>query len=158
LNIFGTDQGGDVHISAQDTITLTSKIKVSQSSGPYRSRNGGTITVEGQKKYGTAIVVTDSAQLLSLLDAAAPGPGGKIQFVSKGGAIDINGAKMVADRGTIEIRNEGDGGRINVNQASLSASTIKIGALGKNGTLNIGAAHSRPTRQSNFTPAAAMGP
>jgi FecR protein len=138
LNIFGTDRGGDVHISSEDTVTLASQIKVSQSSGPYRSRDGGTITVEGHKKNGTAIVVTDSAQLLSLLDAAAPGPGGKIQFIAKGGAIDINGAKMIADRGVIEIRNEGDGGPINVNQASLSASTIKIGALGKNGTLNIG--------------------
>ena len=138
LNIFGPDSGGEVQISSADTITLSSKIKVSQSSGPNRSKNGGTISVEGHKKTGTAISVTDSAQLLALLDAAAPGPGGKIQFTSSGGAIVINGAVMKADRGLIEIRNDGGSSRIDVNQASLAASTIKIGALGKNGTLNIG--------------------
>jgi len=138
LNVFGTDKGGEVNIDSKDTVTLASKIKVSQASGPYRSREGGTITVEGHKKTGSAIVVTDSAQLLSLLDAAAPGPGGKIVFKSDGGAIDIHGAKITADRGLIEIRNDTTTGLINVNQANLSASTIKMGALGKNGTLNVG--------------------
>ena len=138
LNIFGADTGGEVHITSEDTVTLASKIKVSQSSGPYRSKDGGTIVVEGHKKTGTAIAVTSSAQLLSLLDAAAPGPGGKIQFTSDGGAIDINGAKMTADRGLIDIRNDHDGSVINVSNATLSASTIKIGALGNNGTLNVG--------------------
>lgn len=138
LNIFGTDKGGEVNIDSKDTVTLASKIKVSQASGPYRSREGGTITVEGHKKTGSAIVVTDSAQLLSLLDASAPGPGGKIVFKSDGGAIDIHGAKITADRGVVEIRNDNTAGLINVNQATLSASTVKMGALGKNGTLNVG--------------------
>jgi len=138
LNIFGAHSGGTVSIEAKETITLSSKTKVSQATGPFRSNNGGTVSVRGKKKTGTAIAVTSSAQLLSLLDVAARGPGGKIEFRSDGGLIDINGAKMTADRGTIDIQNRGDRGDINLQNATLSASTVKLGALGKNGALNIG--------------------
>jgi hypothetical protein len=43
-----------------------------------------------------------------------------------------------ADHGTIDIRNNGGSGVINLNNATLNASTVKVGALGSNGTLNVG--------------------
>jgi hypothetical protein len=45
---------------------------------------------------------------------------------------------MQADHGSIEMRNNGASGVINLNNATLNASTVKAGALGNNGTLNIG--------------------
>jgi len=86
-----------------------------------------------------------------LLNAAAPGPGGSIKIVaSKAGSngtnsssININNANgdpgaIVADRGTVEIRHDGDYGAININNAYIRADVVKVGALGLNGTLNIG--------------------
>jgi FecR protein len=99
---------------------------------------GGNITITGKAKSGTAIAVSSSAQLLALLNASTPGRGGSITFTSAGGEIDINGGTMQADHGTIDVRNNGDSGVINLSNAVLSASTIKVGALGNNGTLNIG--------------------
>jgi hypothetical protein len=55
----------------------------------------------------------------------------------------VNG-RIVADRGTIDIRHSGDGGQINVsgpNQGDnidAHADVIKVAALGNNGALNIG--------------------
>jgi hypothetical protein len=72
------------------------------------------------------------------LDAAAPGQGGTIKFTSAGGKIQIDKATFTANRGTIDIRNNGDTGVVSVNNAMLNANTVKIGALGNNGTLTIG--------------------
>ena len=43
-----------------------------------------------------------------------------------------------AERGTIELTNNGGSGVVNINNANLNASTVKARALGANGTLNIG--------------------
>jgi hypothetical protein len=74
-----------------------------------------------------------------LLDAAAPGKGGKITILATGASsdVDVNG-KLQADRGTVDIRHTGDGGQINLNNADVRADIVKVGALGNNGTLNIG--------------------
>src|SRR5205085_4281648 len=64
--------------------------------------------------------------------------GARITFKSAGGAINVNGGTIQADRGTVDIRNNGDGGSVALNNAALNASTIKVGALGNNGTLTIG--------------------
>ena len=58
---------------------------------------------------GTAISVSSSAQLLALLNNAAPGPGGKIKLVAAGGNINVNGM-VQADRGSVEITNNGANG------------------------------------------------
>jgi hypothetical protein len=141
--------GGTVNLTAQNTITLNNKIEVSSNDGNRRtSASGGHINIKSNAPGGTAINVTSSAQLLALLNAAAPGPGGSIKFTSAGGAINMSGTAQ-ADRGTIEITNNGTGtgpgpgpgpgvGAINLTNATLAADTVKVGALGANGTLNIG--------------------
>jgi hypothetical protein len=131
--------GGTVNLTANNTITLNSKIEVSSNDGGRRkSARGGHININSTATGGTAISVSSSAQLLALLNAAAPGPGGSIKFTSAGGAINMSGTAQ-ADRGTIEITNNGaTGGQINLTNATLMADTIKVGALAPNGTLNIG--------------------
>ena len=131
--------GGTVNLTAASTITLTKKIEVSSNDGNRRtSASGGHITIKSNATGGTAINVSSSAQLLALLNAAAPGPGGSIKFLSAGGAINMSGTAQ-ADRGAIEITNNGPTtGQINLSNATLAADTIKVGALGTSGTLNIG--------------------
>lgn len=133
--------GGTVNLTSSNTISLNSTIEVSSNgvSNPRRrSASGGHINV---KSTGNgAINVSSSAQLLALLNASAPGPGGSIKFTSAGGTINMNGLAQ-ADRGTIEITNNGGGGpggQVNLTNATLLADTIKVGALAPNGTLNIG--------------------
>ena len=131
--------GGTVNLTANNTITVNNKIEVSSDDGNRRtSASGGHINIKSNAAGGIAINVTSSAQLLALLNAAAPGPGGSIKFTSAGGAINMSGTAQ-ADRGTIEITNNGtSSGQINLANATLAADTIKVGALGTNGTLNIG--------------------
>jgi hypothetical protein len=76
-----------------------------------------------------------------LLDAAAPGPGGKIiiQATSATGNSQVNvSGKLQADRGTVDIRHSGTAGAINLNNANVHADTIKAAALGSNGVLRVG--------------------
>jgi len=80
-----------------------------------------------------------------LLDAAAPGPGGKVTILATGAnsTANING-KIVADRGTVDIRHTGDSGQIALGGAGgadrleVHADVIKVGALGNNGVLTVG--------------------
>jgi filamentous hemagglutinin len=130
-------QGGTVNLTANNTVTLNDSIQVSSNSGKRRSNKGGTVSVTSNKTSGTAIAVNSSAQILALLNAAASG-GGKITFVSAGGDINVSGATMEADKGTIDIHNNGTTGAIALDNATLNASTVKVGALGTNGTLTIG--------------------
>ena len=129
---------GKVNLKSRGTITVKAPIKVSDSAAPNVSQRGGSISIRSQKKNGTAISIRSSAQLLSLLDGAVAGPGGEIKFRSAGGAVNITGAKIQADRGKIDISNSGENGAISVQHANLSANAIKLQALGKNGQLNIG--------------------
>jgi FecR protein len=129
--------GGTVNLTANNTITLNDTIQVSSNSGKRVSHNAGNINVTSNKASGTAIAVNSSAQILALLNATAGG-GGSIKFVSAGGDINVTGATMEADKGTIDIHNNGATGAVALNNATLNASTVKVGALGNNGTLTIG--------------------
>jgi len=124
---------GSIKIGSNDSVTVNTTLKVSD---PSSIKRKGEISIDSRKTNGTAISVTSSGQLLALLDAAAK-DGGKITFKSAGGAIDVNGT-IQADHGTIDMRNSGANGAITLANATLSADTIKVGALGTNGTLNIG--------------------
>src|SRR5581483_6503409 len=111
-----------------------------------RSNSGGNITLSSGKATGTAIQVTSSAQLLSLLDNAATGPGGVITVTATGNSSAVNVAGQVeADSGTIDIEQTGPNGSITLgnttadgNALTMIADVIKVGALGANGTLTIG--------------------
>lgn len=129
--------GGTVNVVANGTIKAHSTIKVSDSAASHASRSGGNIALDSHRSNGTAIDVSSSAQLLALLSASAPGPGGSIKFTSAGGTIKMSGNAQ-ADRGTIDIRNNGGSGIVNLTGATLNADAVKVGALGNDGTLNVG--------------------
>lgn len=129
--------GGNVELISNDKITVGTSIKVSDSATGRASRNGGNITVDSRRTSGTAIQITSSGQLLSLLNSASPGAGGIIRFTSAGGEINVDGT-VAAERGTVEMRNTGASGRIALNNASIRGDVVKIGALGADGQLIIG--------------------
>lgn len=134
--------GGTVSMVSNDTITVNSTVKVSESSGSAMSTKGGNISLTSNKTSGAAISVTNSGQLLSLLSSAASGKGGTITFTSAGGDININNGGVRADKGIVDIRNNGTAsGAVNLTNATLSASTVKVGAFGSNGQLIINGAN-----------------
>jgi hypothetical protein len=146
--------GGTVNLnSTGGAITVNSGIKVSSadpSGAPRRrSSSGGNINLQSNVGTGVAINISNTGQLLSLLDAAAAGPGGKITILATGAssAINVNGSPGLAPTDTIradhaggyvDIRHTGGSGSITMSAANISADVIKVGALGNNGTLTIG--------------------
>jgi hypothetical protein len=140
--------GGTVNLtSSNGTVTVNnSRIQVS-SSDPNGTANrrssarGGTIALQSGAATGVAINIANTAQLLSLLENAAPGPGGIVTItatsVTGNSQINVSG-QIEADKGAIDVRHMSDGGVINVNNANMAADIIKIAALGSNGTLTIG--------------------
>lgn len=131
-------RGGTVNLISNGEVSIGASVKVSDSAPGRASKQGGSIRVESRKTSSNAISVTSSGELLSLLSAAAPGPGGKIEFVSAGGDIVVNGGKVQADKGAVDIRNNGPGGKIELSNATLRGDVVKVGALGPNGQLIIG--------------------
>lgn len=149
--------GGTVDLrSSQGAVTVNSPIEVSSAqpnsiSPRRRSNSGGKLNLQSGatgsiKAKAVAINVTNTGQLLSLLDNAATGPGGKITILATGANSSINVAGAAgaapsdtirADRGTIDVRHSADGGQINFNNATLRGDIVKVGALGANGVLNI---------------------
>ena len=130
--------GGTVNLIANGKISVNSTVKVSDSAAPRASKSGGNINIYSKRTTGTAIDVSNSGQLLSLLGSAAPGTGGMITFTSDGGNILVNGGTVAAERGTVDIRNNGVNGNVQITNASIRGDTVKIGALGAGGQLLIG--------------------
>jgi hypothetical protein len=147
--------GGTVTLnSTGGTIAVNSPITVSSAEPatgvPRRhSRAGGNINVKSDST-GVAINISNTGQLLSLLEPVAAGPGGKITILATatGSRINVDGDPggpgtpprdtIRADKGTVDMRNTGAGGLISLTNAQISADTVKIGALGSNGALTIG--------------------
>ncbi|MEP6810424.1 MAG: hypothetical protein ABI992_09290, partial [Chthoniobacterales bacterium] len=132
---FGGD-GGTVSLVSNNKVMVNDQIKVSDSAFGRASRKGGKIIIDSRQTNGVAVQIKSSAQLLALLSNAAPGPGGTIKITSTGGDIKMDGT-AIADRGTVEIRNDGASGQISMKDATLRGDVVKIGALGNNGTLTI---------------------
>jgi hypothetical protein len=142
--------GGSVSLTSDDSVTVSSRIEVSSNDSVSnrlrrRSARGGNITIISHKPSGVAINLSNTSELLSLLDAAAPGPGGKVTILATGAssAANING-KIAADRGTIDIRHTGDSGQIVLggpgegDRIDAHADVIKVATLGNNGVLTVG--------------------
>ena len=151
--------GGSVTLnSSAGTVTVDNDIEVSSAeptstiAPTRRSAKGGNIDIKSGKasvsptNRAVAVNISNSAQLLSLLDAAAPGPGGKITILATGANSDVNvNGTVTADRGTIDIQHEATGGYVNIggdlasgNSATLRADVIKAQAFGADGKLIIG--------------------
>jgi FecR protein len=143
--------GGTVNLtSTNDSVAVNSRIEVSSADRDSaklrrRSATGGNIALKSGKPTGVAINLSNTSELLSLLDAAAPGPGGKVTILATGAnsTAKISG-KIVADRGTIDIRHSGDSGQIALGGAGETdhidahADVIKVATLGNNGVLTVG--------------------
>jgi quercetin dioxygenase-like cupin family protein len=139
-------------ISVNSSITVSSAEKATTAPPPpvRKSRAGGNINIKSDAPTGVAVNVSNTGQLLSLLDAAAPGPGGKITILATGANSRINvtgGAappggvapdSIRADKGSVDIRHTGDGGAIFLTDPNIAADIVKVGALGSTGTLSIG--------------------
>jgi hypothetical protein len=145
--------GGKVTVTANGSLTVNSSIQVSSGdaagSSARRSATGGNIALTSHKagqvtSRAIAVNINNSSQLLSLLDAAAPGPGGKITILADGANSDITvKGRVQATRGTIDIRHLADGGHVvlgnsAVGAASLQADVIKVGVFGTDGQLIVG--------------------
>jgi hypothetical protein len=139
--------GGTVNLnSTNGAVTVNSRIEVSSTpvgtgqAFVRRSARGGNINITSGLGGGTNI--SPSGQLLSLLNANAPGPGGTVTIMATGttnnsSSINVNGI-VEADRGTVDIEHAGDNGLINImGNAIMRADILKIGAFGANGQLNI---------------------
>ena len=135
-------KGGSVTLTANaGQVAINNRVQVSHNSFNRRSASGGSITLKSGKTSGVAIKVANSGQLLSLLDAAAPGPGGKvvIQATAPTGNSQVNvSGKVQADRGIVDVRSSGASGQVNLTNADIHADTLKVAALGSNGVLQIG--------------------
>ena len=143
--------GGTVNLtSTNDSLAVSSRMEVSSADPALarsrrRSARGGNIALKSGKPSGVAINLANTSELLSLLDAAAPGPGGKVTILATGASstANVNG-KIVADRGTIDIRHTGANGQIVLggpgegDRIDVHADIIKVAALGNNGVLTIG--------------------
>ena len=130
-------------ITVDDSTILVSSAD-SEISPIRRSASGGDINLTSSRATGVAIDIGNSAELLSLLDSAAPGPGGQISILATGASseVDVKGL-VLADRGTIDIRHTGLNGEIYTgggisDNLFANADILKIGALGNNGVLTIG--------------------
>jgi quercetin dioxygenase-like cupin family protein len=142
--------GGPISVNSSITVSSAEKATTAPPPPIRKSRAGGNINIKSDAPTGVAINVSSSGQLLSLLDAAAPGPGGKITILATGAnsRINVTGATAAgggtppdsirADKGTVDIRHTGDGGSIFLTDPNIAADTVKIGALGSSGTLSIG--------------------
>lgn len=163
-------EGGAVDIQASGSVSVNGTVIVSSNEfvstntpggiPQRRSASGGDITIASKKTSGTAINVSSSAQLLSLLNNAAPGPGGTIRIVASNPGNNANNesnimidnediivsgsttttirGEITAQRGTVEIRHEGAMGTIGISDANIYGDIVKIGALGTSGALTIG--------------------
>jgi hypothetical protein len=149
--------GGTVNLnSTAGTISVKAPITVSSAEPatgvPRRhSRSGGNINLTSNAT-GVAIDITNTGQLLSLLESVAPGPGGKITILATaaGSRLNVTGDPgsagkpptdtIRADRGTVDIQNTGDSGSINLTTAQISGSTVSVTALGASGSINLNAA------------------
>ena len=135
-------KGGSVDFSSTGgEIAINSAVKVSESSTltGKASSAGGTIRMRSERTTGAAITINNTGELLALLNATAPGAGGKIELTSKGGTIHVNGGKLTADRGTIDIHTDAASaaGNVQLTAAQLAADIVKVGALGTEGQLTI---------------------
>ena len=130
--------GGTVSLTSDAAITVNSKIETSSNDGGRRvSAKGGDITINSKATTGTTIQIGSTANLQALLSNAAVGTGGTVTIKSSGGTINMNGTAR-ADRGTVDIKNSGSAGRVNLTNSTLSADVVKVNASGPNGVLTIG--------------------
>ncbi|MDQ6907605.1 MAG: hypothetical protein M3176_12320, partial [Chloroflexota bacterium] len=134
--------GGSVTLnSTSGPISVNSRIQVSSndpSTGQTpppprrRSQQGGNITLRSNLTTGPGITLSQTGQLLSLLDGSAPGPAGAITLSTMGADIVVNGT-IRADFGTITIDQNDPAGApptITLDGATIQGATFNINGSG----------------------------
>ena len=151
--------GGSVTLhSTGGAVTVDNRIGVSSDDekSQRQSASGGTILLQSDLTTGTGVTVGANAQLLSLLNANAPGPGGSITLSTMGADITVaSGAVIEADRGTITMdQNDPPGSSplISVDGATLTSETLNITGAGD---VNIGLSNPVTFNVSNISLSAA---
>ena len=108
--------GGPIVVNSAITVSSAEKATVAPAPPLRKSKSGGNINLKSDAPTNVAINVSNTGQLLSLLDAAAAGPGGKITILATGAnsRITVTGGapgpggvapdSIRADRGSIDIR------------------------------------------------------
>jgi hypothetical protein len=138
LTSFG-GTGGTVNMVSEGNVLISKTIKVSDNAAGRASRSGGKISIES-RAASAAIIIENSAQLLSLLDSAAPGAGGVIRLQAPNGTIEVKDSTIRADKGLVELRTGGGGGapgHILLQNATLRGDVVKVGAFGTDSRLTI---------------------
>ena len=149
--------GGSVTLlSTGGMVTVNDTIQVSSddSAAPRQSASGGTIDLQSNLTTGTGITVGANGQLLSLLNANAPGPGGSITLSTKGANIVVNGT-ITANRGTITMDQNDPAGStptITIDGATLTSETLNITGAGD---VNVGLSNPVTFNVSNISLSAA---
>lgn len=138
--------GGTIILDAQGPVTVGGRVQTVYApwTATASSKPGQIDITSGIAATDTvAIDIQDSGQLLAIL-ASTPADKtlNRVTLTSAGGKIKVSGLgygyNILADKGLIDIRNNGMAGAIDVmGGAALRADTIKIGALGQQGVLNI---------------------
>jgi hypothetical protein len=125
-------------VSVNSSTILVSSDDVSAGTNRRFSASGGKINIRSNATTGVAINIASSSQLLSLLDGAAPGPGGLITVMATGANSSANvSGRVRADGGAVDIRHTGAAGTVNLGDPTIQADIVKVAALGTNGVLNI---------------------
>lgn len=144
--------GGTVNLTSNTSaVTVNNSTIQVSSDDPAGSANrrssarGGNINISSGAVTGVAVNITGTAQLRSMLETGAPGPGGIITVsatsLTGNSSINVQGA-LEAENGlsgqsAIDIRHSSDSGSITVGSNTIRADIIKIATLGDNSTLNI---------------------
>ncbi|HAJ28409.1 MAG TPA: hypothetical protein DCG53_14405, partial [Syntrophus sp. (in: bacteria)] len=138
--------GGTIILDAQGPVTIGGRVQTTYApwTGTASSKPGQIDITSGiAAADAVAIDIQDSGQLLAILASTpADKTTNRVTLTSAGGKIKVGGLgygyNILADKGLIDIRNNGMAGAIDVmGGAALRADTIKIGALGQQGVLNI---------------------
>ncbi|MGB8352253.1 MAG: FecR domain-containing protein [Chthoniobacteraceae bacterium] len=141
--------GGAVNLVAQGAVNIQDGVTIQVSSSDLVnnvvSATPGNIAVTSHLGAGTtphaipAINIASTAQLNSILNQAAVGPGGNITFTADSGGDIVVAGTVRADHGTVNITNSGTAsGDISLQGATLSGDIVKAQTLSSNGTLTIG--------------------
>jgi len=123
--------GGSVTLrSSGGMVTVDDTIQVSSddAAAARQSDSGGTILLQSNLTTGAGITVGPNAQLLSLLNNSATGPGGSITLSTMGANITVSpGAVIQADRGTITMDQTDPPNQIPI--ISIEGATLSCQAL-----------------------------
>ena len=137
-----------VQLRAENNLVVNAPITVKgtvQDQRDFRAEAGNNLQINSKVNANQmeiqslgSVQISSSAQLLAMLSSV--GTSGQVTIAASGSDTQVNvSGTVTAEQGEVDIRQTGVAGSTTVNNATIHGDTIKISALGTNGTLNIGA-------------------